>query len=256
MKLLVVTLNSALEEETAKLPSGSVTNKSTEALLLARSRVREELCDEPVAASVGWVGEDNGWRIVNDNKTKAKQDRKNFYQIKNDFEGLFEPPTIARNEANIKRLDEKYQNNKGFKEILSILRENSDALLEYKYRSGLISGIEYQKLKSLYPHYVPLSMNRDLIERSQTKKHGVKYIAMPRVVGDGGVYALRWFGPNFKRLKFGGARDEHLTSCLQNFNGSGWVHPNGTVGAMDKMTNAVEYLKQICKPEKTIPTYS
>ena len=60
MKLLVVTLNSALEEETAKLPSGSVTNKSTEALLLVKSRVREELCDEPVAASVGWVGEDNG----------------------------------------------------------------------------------------------------------------------------------------------------------------------------------------------------
>ena len=93
---------------------------------------------------------------IEDNDTKAKQDRKNFYQIKNDFEGLFEPPTIARNEANIKRLDEKYQSNKGFKEILSILRENSDALLEYKYRSGLISGVEYQKLKSLYPHYVPL----------------------------------------------------------------------------------------------------
>ncbi|OHT00907.1 hypothetical protein TRFO_32292 [Tritrichomonas foetus] len=105
------------------------------------------------------------------------------------------------------------------------------------------------------PHYVPLSMNRDLFEKSQTKKHGVKYIAMPRVVGDGGVYALRWFGPAFRKLKFGGSRDEHLTSCLQNFNGTGWVHPNGAVGAMDKMANAIEYLKQILKPEKMMTNF-
>lgn len=99
------------------------------------------------------------------------------------------------------------------------------------------------------PHYVPLTMNKDLIEKKSQKKHGIKYIAMPRAVGDGGVYALRW-NSNFRKLKFNGFRDEHLTGMLQNFNGTGWIHPNGLVGAMDKLPNAVEYLKQILKDNK------
>lgn len=100
------------------------------------------------------------------------------------------------------------------------------------------------------PHYVPLAMNKDLIEKKSQKKHGIKYIAMPRAVGDGGVYALRW-NTNYRKLKFNGFRDEHLTGMLQNFNGTGWIHPNGLVGAMDKLPNAVEYLKQIIKDNKT-----
>lgn len=99
------------------------------------------------------------------------------------------------------------------------------------------------------PHYVPLEINKDLIQKKSQKKHGIKYIAMPRAVGDGGVYAIRW-NTNFKKLKFNGFRDEHLSGMLQNFNGTGWIHPNGAVGAMDKLTNAVEYLKQTSKENK------
>jgi uncharacterized UPF0160 family protein len=100
------------------------------------------------------------------------------------------------------------------------------------------------------PHYVPVELHQDLIDGDENKKHSIKYIVMPRAVGDAGVYALKW-RPNFRRLKYGGQRDDRLTSLLQGDLQQGWIHRDGTVGAWASMQNAIEYLKQTLKqPEK------
>jgi uncharacterized UPF0160 family protein len=100
------------------------------------------------------------------------------------------------------------------------------------------------------PHYVPLEMHQDLISGDEPKKHQIKFIAMPRMAGEIGVYALRW-RPNFRRLKIQGQRDEHSGS-IAGFNGQGWIHPQGTIGTWNTMQFALEYLKQTLKvPDKT-----
>ena len=98
----------------------------------------------------------------------------------------------------------------------------------------------------LIPHYVPLDLHKDLISAEDGKKGAIKYIVMQRVVGDWGVYALKW-KPNFRKLKFAGLREEHLNSVLQGITGQGWIHPDGTIGAWSGQWCAIEYLKQILK---------
>jgi uncharacterized UPF0160 family protein len=98
----------------------------------------------------------------------------------------------------------------------------------------------------LINHYVPLEMHKDLISGDEPKKHAIKYIVMPRAVGDFGVYALRWRQP-FRKLKFAGMRDEALSGCLQGMNGQGWVHPNGTVAAWNGQQYAIDYVRQTLK---------
>ena len=98
----------------------------------------------------------------------------------------------------------------------------------------------------LIPHYVPLELHKDLISAEDGKKGAVKYIVMPRMVGDWGVYALKWKA-NFRKLKFAGLRDEHLSSVLQGISGQGWIHPDGTIGAWSNQSSALEYLRQTLK---------
>lgn len=104
----------------------------------------------------------------------------------------------------------------------------------------------------LIPRYVPLEMHKDLIDGSDDgRKNNIKYVVMPRLVDDWGVYALKWRS-TYKKLKFAGARDERLNSNLQGINGHGWIHVNGLVGAWKTQQCAIDYLKQtVRQPEKS-----
>jgi uncharacterized UPF0160 family protein len=106
------------------------------------------------------------------------------------------------------------------------------------------------------PTYCMVEAHKDLIGGDEPKKHQVKYIVMPRLVGDYGVYTLKW-RQNFRRLKHAGYRDENLNSYLQGMAGqTGWIHQNGTVGAWSSQQAAVDYLKQTLKQPEKLPSIS
>jgi uncharacterized UPF0160 family protein len=104
------------------------------------------------------------------------------------------------------------------------------------------------------PHYVPIELHKDLIGGDEPKKHQIKYITMPRLTGDFGVYALRW-RQNFRKLKYAGYRDENLNTYLTGMSGAlGWIHQAGAVGAWSTQQAAIDYLKQILKQPEKLPT--
>jgi uncharacterized UPF0160 family protein len=150
-----------------------------------------------------------------------------------------------------------------FKLLLDFIEEQLDQKISWIAKK-LLSGREIvrravQERKRIIPtgeivyipHYVPIELHKDLISGDEGKKHVIRYIVMPRAVGDIGVYALSW-RPGFRRLKYAGLRDDHLAGVLQGITGQGWIHPLGTVGAWLTIQNAIEYLKQTLKqPDKS-----
>ncbi|KAH0786496.1 MYG1 protein [Histomonas meleagridis] len=146
-----------------------------------------------------------------------------------------------------------------FEHLIHIIEEQFDQRLQYftkKFipsRNILRRYVQDPKNLSkdilVLPTYIPLEQNIDIIQAKSNPKNPIRFVSMPRSTGDAGVYALK-LRPN-NRLRYCGARNESLTSCLQNFpNIDCWIHPNGTIGGFPTLNYASEYLRQITKVDK------
>lgn len=145
-----------------------------------------------------------------------------------------------------------------FDQLMNLIKEQFDQRINWitktmlPERSFLRKSIDERKKayhtgEILYlPHYVPIELNKDIIDPDENKKQTIKYIVMSRITNDAVVHTYKW-RQNFKRLGLRGKSGEQLTALLQNISGSGWVHQNGTLAGWNTLQNALEYAKQVIK---------